>query len=99
MPCECNTEKTKVRSEDEYRSLINRLNRIEGQVGGIKRMVERNSYCIDILTQVASVISALEAFNRELLSSHIRTCVVEDIKADSNEKVEELLTILRRIMK
>lgn len=99
MPCECIMEKTKVRSSDERRSLMNRLSRIEGQVGGIKRMIEKDSYCIDILTQVASVISALESFNRQLLESHIKTCVVEDIKADNNEKVDELLLILGRLMK
>ena len=99
MTCECSCERTKERTADERHSLMNRLSRIEGQVGGIKRMVENDRYCIDILTQVASVISALESFNRELLASHIKTCVVNDVKVGGEEKVEELLEILGRLMK
>lgn len=96
MECEC---KKKMRSEQERQSLIHRLNRIEGQVRGIKGMVERDIYCVDILTQVSAVQAALNAFNKVLLSNHIKTCVVDDIKSGKDEVVDELLTTLQKIMK
>ncbi|MCM1545158.1 MAG: metal-sensing transcriptional repressor, partial [Ruminococcus sp.] len=77
---ECCCHKTKERTEQEYKSLINRLNRIEGQIRGIRGMVEKNAYCPDILVQVAAANAALNAFNRELLSNHIKTCVATDIR-------------------
>lgn len=91
--------KIKIRENDEYTALINRLNRIEGQIRGIKGMVENNAYCTDILVQVSAVSAALNSFNRELLSSHIKTCVAEDIKAGKNETLDELLGTLRKLMK
>ena len=91
--------KTKERSEAEYKKLINRLNRIEGQVRGIKGMVEKDAYCTDIIIQVSAVTAALNSFNRELLSSHIRGCVTNDIKAGKEETVDELITTLGRLMK
>lgn len=91
--------KTKDRSDEEYKKLINRLNRIEGQVRGIRGMVEKNAYCPDILVQVAAVNAALNAFNKELLASHIRTCVTEDIKAGRDETVDELVETLQKLMK
>lgn len=94
--CNC---KIKIRENDEYTALINRLNRIEGQIRGIKGMVENNAYCTDILIQVSAVSAALNSFNRELLSSHIKTCVAEDIKAGKNETLDELLGTLRKLMK
>lgn len=96
--CEC-CHKTKVRSEKEYKDLLNRLNRIEGQVRGIKRMVEENYYCTDILTQVSAINAALNSFNRKLLSNHIRSCVAEDIRAGKNETIDELVLILQKLMK
>ncbi len=90
--------RTKERSEEEYRSLVHRLNRIEGQIRGIKGMLDKSAYCPDILTQVAAVNAALNAFGRELLSSHIRTCVVEDIRAGKEDTVDELLTTLQKFM-
>lgn len=96
---ECNCHKTKVRNEEEYKSLINRLNRIEGQIRGIKGMVEKDAYCTDIITQVAAATAALNAFNRELLSTHIKTCVADDIKAGREETVDDLLTTLQKLMK
>lgn len=72
--------KTKKRTEKEYKDLLNRLNRIEGQVRGIKRMVEEEYYCTDILIQVSAITAALNSFNRKLLSNHIHTCVAEDIR-------------------
>ena len=96
---ECCCHKTKERSEKEYKDLIHRLNRIEGQVRGIKGMVEKDAYCTDILVQVAAVNAALNSFNRVLLSNHIRTCVAQDIRDGKDETVEELLTTLQKLMK
>ena len=96
-PC-CMT-KTKERNNKEYKSLINRLSRIEGQVRGIKNMVENNAYCPDILIQVSAINAALNAFNKELLSNHIKTCVYNDIKSGNDETVDELVTVLQKLMK
>lgn len=96
--CEC-CGKTKKRSEDEYKKLINRLNRIEGQVRGIKGMVEKNAYCTDILIQVAAANAALNAFNRELLANHIRTCVADDIRSGRDEVIDDLVNTLQKLMK
>ena len=91
--------KTKERSEKEYKDLINRLSRIEGQVRGIKKMVENNAYCPDILVQVSAVNAALNSFNKVLLANHIRTCVSEDIRAGKDETVDELVTTLQKLMR
>lgn len=96
---ECNCHKTKKRSEKEYKDLINRLNRIEGQVRGIKGMVERDVYCTDILVQVAAVNAALNSFNKTLLANHIKTCVAEDIREGREETVDELVAVLQKLMK
>lgn len=96
---ECCCQKTKERSEKEYKSLINRLNRIEGQIRGIKGMVERDAYCTDILVQVAAVNAALNSFNKVLLANHIKTCVTNDIKEGKEETVDELVTVLQKLMK
>lgn len=95
----CCTHKTKERSEKEYRSLINRLSRIEGQIRGIRGMVEQSAYCTDILVQVSAVNAALNAFNKELLANHIKTCVAEDIKNGNGEMVDELVATLQKLMK
>ena len=78
---QCCSHRTKERSDREYKDLIHRLNRVEGQVRGIKRMVEEDAYCTDILIQVSAVNAALNSFNKVLLANHIRTCVAEDIRA------------------
>lgn len=91
--------KTKQRSEEEYKRLIHRLNRIEGQIRGIRGMVEKNAYCTDILTQSSAIIAAMNAFNRELLAEHIRTCVANDIRAGNDDTIDELLHTLQRLMK
>ena len=96
---DCCCKKTKQRSEEEYKSLIHRLNRIEGQIRGIRGMVERSAYCPDILIQSAAVTAAMNAFNRELLSNPIRTCVVKDIQAGNEEVIDELVTTLQKLMK
>ena len=95
----CSCHKTKERSEDERRRLVNRLNRIEGQIRGIRGMLERDAYCPDILAQAAAANAALNAFSRELLSSHIRSCVVNDVRAGNDEIVDELLDTLQKLMK
>ena len=91
--------KTKQRSEQEYKSLIHRLNRIEGQVRGVRKMVESDAYCTDILTQVSAISAALSAFNRELLSNHIRTCVADDIRQGKDETIDDLVKTLQKLMK
>ncbi len=96
---ECECCRKKHREEAEYRDLMNRLSRIEGQIRGIRGMVEGEAYCVDILTQVAAAQSALTSFGRELLGNHIRTCVAEDVKSGSDEKLDELVDLLKRFMK
>lgn len=91
--------KTKERSEQEYKSLINRLNRIEGQIRGIKGMIEKDAYCPDILVQASAVNAAINAFNKELLASHIKTCVTNDIRNGKDETIDELLATLQKLMK
>lgn len=96
---QCNCSKIKVRDEKEYKSLINRLNRIEGQIRGIKGMVEQNAYCTEILIQVSAVNSALNAFSKEILACHIKECVANDIKNGKEETVDELVDTLKKLMK
>lgn len=95
---ECCT-RTKHRESKEYKDLVNRLNRIEGQVRGVKNMVEEERYCVDILTQVSAIQSALNAFNKKLLANHIHTCVVDDIKGGKDEAVDELCETIQKLMK
>lgn len=95
----CCHHRTKERTEEERKQLIHRLNRIEGQVRGIRGMVEENCYCPDILTQVAATSAALNAFARELLNNHIRTCVTEDVRNGRDEAVDELLQTLQKLMR
>ena len=97
--CKCEVEKHKHREKDEKKDLMTRLNRIEGQVRGLKAMVEDDRYCVDILTQVSAVQAALNGFNKELLASHIKTCVSEDIKEGNEEAVDELCELLKKLMK
>ena len=91
--------KHKQRDEQEYKNLLTRLNRIEGQVRGVKKMVEEDRYCVDILTQVSAINSALNAFNKVLLADHIKTCVVHDIREGNDEVVDELCVTLQKLMK
>lgn len=95
----CCGGKTKERSPEEYKDLIHRLNRIEGQIRGIKNMVESDAYCTDILVQVSAANAALNSFNRVLLENHIKTCVTQDIKDGKEETVDELLKTLQKLMK
>lgn len=95
----CCTHKVKEREQQEYKDLIHRLNRIEGQVRGIKGMVEKDVYCTDILVQVAAVNAALNSFNKVLLANHIKTCVTRDIREGKEETVDELLAVLQKLMR
>lgn len=91
--------KTKERSEDEIKDLITRLNRIEGQIRGIRKMVEEDSYCVDIITQVNAAKCSLNSFSKMILGNHIKTCVADDIRNGSEEKTDELVELLQKLMK
>ncbi len=97
--CCCTTSKRKERSPEEFKSLMNRLNRIEGQVNGLKRMLENDAYCPDILIQTSAVTAALNSFSKELLINHLNTCVVENIRNGNNEIVDELVKTLQKMLK
>ena len=97
--CCCCSQRKKERTPEEYTKLIHRLNRIEGQIRGIRGMVENNAYCPDILMQSAAVTAAMNAFNKELLASHIRTCVAQDIREGKDEVIDELVNTLQKLMK
>ena len=95
----CACMRKKERTEEEKRALINRLSRIEGQIRGIRAMVEKDAYCPDVLTQASAASAALNGFARALMSEHIRTCVVEDIRQGNEETLDELLNTLQKWMK
>lgn len=94
--CCCKTTK---RSEEEQKKLINRLSRIEGQIRGIKGMLEKDAYCADIITQSAAISAAMNSFNRELLSSHIHSCVVRDIRSGDDTVTDELVELIQKLMR
>ncbi len=98
MNCNC-SERKKERSQEEYKKLINRLNRIEGQVRGIRNMLENDAYCIDILTQTAAVNAAINAFSSELFSEHMKTCVKNDLVRGNDDSLEEAIITMRKLMK
>lgn len=95
----CDCEKKTERSAEQIRNLKVRLNRIEGQVRGIKNMIDRGEYCADIMIQTAAVTAAMNSFNKELLAEHIQNCVVKDIQEGNTEKVEELADLIRRVIR
>ena len=97
--CPCCCQKTTKRSAEQKKALLNRLRRIEGQVRGIQTMLEQDAYCNDVLIQSAAVNAAMNAFNREMLASHIRGCVVRDILAGQDEVIDELVATLQKLMK
>ena len=97
--CCCFCQKKKERSDKEYRDLMNRLKRIEGQVRGIQRMLEKDAYCTDIMVQVAAVNAALNSFNKVLLTNHLHTCVAENIREGNDEVIDELAALLQKLMK
>ena len=96
---ESGEKKLRHRTPEEYKRLCNRLSRIEGQIRGIRRMLDESAYCPDILTQAAAANAALNAFSRELLSQHIRSCVVHDLQAGKDNTVDELLDTLQKLMR
>ena len=95
----CCSEKKTLRSEEEQKKLINRLSRIEGQIRGIRGMIEKDANCADILTQSAAVSAAVNAFNKELLASHIHTCVADKIRDGDDQVIDELVATLQKLMK
>ena len=95
----CACKRTKERTPENKQALINRLNRIEGQVRGVRAMVERDAYCPDVLVQTSAVSAALNGFVRTLLSEHIRTCVAEDVRQGNDKIIDELLQTLQKFMK
>ncbi len=99
MHCEHCSNRKKERSEQEIKKMMNRLKRIEGQIRGIENMLENDAYCPDILIQVSAVNAALNSFNKCLLAEHIRTCVATDIRAGKDESIDELVTVLQKLMK
>ena len=96
--CPC-CQKHTVRDEKHRKALLNRLKRIEGQVRGIEAMIENDAYCNDVLIQSAAVNAAMNAFNKELLASHIRGCVARDIREGKDEVIDELVATLQKLMK
>ena len=94
--CSC---KKKERKDSEIKSLVTRLNRIEGQVKGIRNMIENDAYCTDVLVQVSAINAALNAFSKTLLANHIKTCVANDIRAGKDEVIDDLLNTLQKMMK
>lgn len=97
--CPACSERHKVRSEEEKKALITRLKKAEGQIRGIERMIEGDAYCPDVLIQVLAVSNALNSFNKELLACHIRSCVAEDLRAGKEESLDELVNVLKKLMK
>ncbi len=91
--------KSKSRDEIEYKDLMNRLKRIEGQVRGVEGMVENDAYCTDILVQVSAITSALNSFNKVLLANHMRSCVANNIREGNYEIIDELVVTLQKLMK
>ena len=97
--CPCCSGKHKERNEKEYKDLMNRLKRIEGQVRGVEGMLENNIYCTDILIQVSAITSALNSFNKALLANHMKTCVADNIRQGNDEVIDELVATLQKLMK
>ena len=97
--CQNCSVKKKVRSEKEFKALLNRLSRIEGQVRGVRSMLENDAYCIDILTQVSAINAALNSFNKVLLANHVRTCVADNIRKGNDDVIDELVALLQKMMK
>ena len=96
--CACCGKRTD-RSEEERKKLVNRLSRIEGQIRGIRGMIEKDAYCADILTQSAAVNAAVNAFNKDLIANHIRGCVARDIREGKDDVIDELVVTLQKLMK
>lgn len=87
------------RDEKEKKDIITRLNRIVGQMNGIKKLIEGDNYCIDILMQTSAVIKAMEAIERKILENHMKNCMSKDIREGNDEAIDETITIIKRMMK
>jgi DNA-binding FrmR family transcriptional regulator len=94
----CMSGKSKERAQKEYKDLINRLSRIEGQIRGIRGMIENDAYCVDVLTQVQAARSSLNSFSKVLLANHVKTCVKDDVMKGSDEKLVELIDLLQKMI-
>lgn len=92
-------EKKKYRSPEEKKALLNRLSRIEGQIRGIRGMLEEDAYCIDILTQLSAAKAAMGALSDQLLTAHIKTCVVEGVRQGDPAVIDELTETVKKFMK
>lgn len=97
--CCCGGEKHTERSEEQKKKLLNRLSRLEGQVRGVKKMIENDAYCNDVLIQTAAISAAVNALSREVLRAHLNSCVIRDIRAGRDEVTDELMETLERIMR
>lgn len=97
--CPCCSGKHKEREQKEFKDLMNRLKRIEGQVRGVEGMLENDAYCTDILIQVSAITSALNSFNKVLLANHMKTCVADNIRAGNDDVIDELVVTLQKMMK
>lgn len=97
--CCCCSGKTKERDDKEFKDLMNRLKRIEGQVRGVEGMLENDAYCTDILVQVSAITSALNSFNKVLLANHMKTCVADNIREGNDDVIDELVCTLQKLMK
>ena len=97
--CPACLERTKERGEEEKKDLMNRLRRIEGQVRGVQSMLENDAYCPDIMIQVSAINAALNSFNKQLMASHIKSCVAEDVRSGNDDKMNELVAVLQKLMK
>ena len=95
----CCSDRKRQRTDEEYKRLMNRLSRIEGQIRGVKGMLENDAYCTDIVLQVSAINAALNSFNKVLLAEHIRTCVADDIRNGKDDTIEDLVNTITRLMK
>jgi DNA-binding FrmR family transcriptional regulator len=95
--CDCGRQT--MRTDNEKKLLANRCNRIEGQIRGIKGMIDRDIYCDDILNQIAAAQSALNSMSRIILEQHMNTCLIDRIKDGDYDVVDEILTTIGKLMK
>ena len=95
----CCSDRKRQRTDEEYKRLMNRLSRIEGQIRGVKGMLENDAYCTDIVLQVSAINAALNSFNKVLLANHVKTCVADNIRQGNDEVIDELVTLLQKLMK
>ncbi len=95
----CYSERKAHHPADFKKKLINRLNRIEGQVRGVRKMIDQDVYCDDVITQITAIRSALSGLSKELFEAHLSSCILEQIQSGSDEIMEELKLTVRRLLK